>query len=217
MYIQYDILITFGADMKILVACEYSGIVTDSLLAKGHDVSSCDLLPSEGKNPQVHYQMDLNYLLDLYEWDAIIAFPPCTYLSNVGNAHMWRKERQVEREYAIELVKKIWHNDAKYIAIENPVGCLSTRFMKPSQYVEPFEYGHDATKKTCLWLKNLPLLVPTSDMKREDVSYKYLSNGKRVSQWMYNTSLLPHNQRGKARSLFWSGIASAMADQWFSK
>mgnify|MGYP001203101631 FL=1 len=204
--------------MKILVACEYSGIVTDSLLQKGHEVYSCDLLPSEGKNPDVHYQMDVNYLLDCFEWDAIIAFPPCTFLSNVGNAwinHPKYPNRLQDREEAIRLVKKIWSNNAKYIAIENPVGCLSTRFMKPSQYIEPFQFGHDATKKTCLWLKGLPKLIPTSDMTREDVSYTYFSNGKRMCSWFYNTSLLPHSQRGKARSLFWSGIATAMADQWF--
>jgi hypothetical protein len=207
----------FGVDMKILIACEYSGIVTDAFIAKGHDVTSCDLLPCEGNNPHVHYQMDIHYLLDCFEWDCIIAFPPCTFLSNVGNAwlnHPKYPNRKEDRIQSIELVQKIWSNKAKYICIENPVGCLSTQFMKPSQYIEPYEFGHDATKKTCLWLKNLPLLVPTSDMKRSDVSFHTYKNGRRECQWMYNTSLLPHSQRSKARSRFWTGIASAMADQW---
>jgi len=205
---------------KILVACEYSGIVRDAFIKKGHDAWSCDILPTEGdpNNNHKHLQYDVNYALDIIDdWDCIIAFPPCTFLSNVGNAwmnHPKYPNRQQDRNDAIDFVKRIWAYNCKYICIENPVGCLSTRFMKPSQYVEPFEYGHDATKKTCLWLKGLPNLIPTSDMTREDVTYHIYKNGRRECNWLYKTSLLPHNQRGKARSKFWTGIANAMADQW---
>ena len=205
--------------MKILVACEYSGIVRDAFIEKGHDAWSCDLLPTEGKlaNNHKHLHIDLEYGIGASDWDMIIAFPPCTYLSNVGNAWLnspLYPNRQQDRDEAIKFVEMIWNSDAKYICIENPVGCLSTRWKKPTQYIQPYEYGHDATKKTCLWLKNLPKLIPTSNMTKDDVSFHTYKNGRRECKWMYETSLLPHSQRGKARSKFWTGIADAMADQW---
>ena len=205
---------------KILIACEYSGIVRDAFIKNGHDAYSCDLLPSEGdpNNNHRHLQFDVNYAIDLIDnWDVIIGFPPCTYLCNSGARWLHDKRfpnRKEEQRHAIDFVKRIWNYPCKYICIENPVGCLSTRFMKPSQYVEPFQFGHDATKKTCLWLKNLPLLIPTSDMKRQEVTYVTLSNGKRISKWEYDIACMSHDQRGKLRSKFWTGIAEAMADQW---
>ena len=230
MYLYIDILsllihsnLNFlnGVPMKkILIACEYSGIVRDALIKKGHDAYSCDLLPSEGdpNNNHRHLQFDVNYAIDLIDnWDAIIAFPPCTYLCNSGAR--WLSDsrypnRKEEQRHAIDFVKRIWNYDCDYICIENPIGVLSTKFQKPSQYIQPYEYGHDASKKTCLWLKGLPNLVPTSDMTKEDVTYVTLSNGKRIPRGEYDIACKPHDQRGKLRSRFWSGIATAMADQW---
>lgn len=205
---------------KILVACEYSGIVRDAFISRGHDAYSCDLLPSEGdpNNNHKHLQYDVNYALDLIDnWDVIIAFPPCTYLCNSGSRWLTDPrypKRQDEQIRSIEFVERIWNYNCKYICIENPIGVLSSKFQKPSQYIQPYEFGHDASKKTCLWLKGLPNLVPTSDMKKEDVTYVTLSNGKRFSKWEYDIACMPHEQRGKLRSKFWSGIATAMADQW---
>tara|TARA_R100000655_G_scaffold100824_1_gene145475 strand:+ start:398 stop:1153 length:756 start_codon:yes stop_codon:yes gene_type:complete len=206
--------------MKILIACEYSGIVRDAFIKKGHNAWSCDLLPSEGdpKNNHKHLQYDVNYALDLVDdWDMIIAFPPCTFLCSSGLR--WINDprhpnRHEDQRHALDLVKRIWAYDCKYICIENPIGILSSKFMKPSQYIQPYQFGHDASKKTCLWLKGLPKLVPTSDMTKEDVTYVTLNNGKRFSKWYYDCSKLPHSQRAKARSKFWEGVASAMADQW---
>jgi site-specific DNA-cytosine methylase len=206
--------------MKILVACEYSGIVRDAFCREGHDAWSCDILPTEGSIAfnHKHLQIDLDYVLDPRQnWDMIIAFPPCTFLSNVGNAWMnspLYPNRKEDRETAKKFVRRIWNADAKYICIENPIGCLSTSWQKPTQYIQPYEFGHDATKKTCLWLKNLPKLRPTSDMTKEDVTMHTYKNGRRECDWFYKTSLLPHSQRSKARSKFWEGIADAMADQW---
>ena len=208
--------------MKILVACEYSGIVRDAFIEKGHDAWSCDILPTEGRMEfnHKHLQIDLDYVLDPRQnWDMIIAFPPCTFLANVGNAWMnspLYPNRKEDREVAKKFVRRIWNADAKYICIENPIGCLSTSWKKPTQYIQPYEYGHDATKKTCLWLKNLPKLRPTSNMTKKDVTMHTYKNGRSECDWFYKTSLLPHSQRGKARSKFWEGIADAMADQWGS-
>ena len=205
---------------KILVACEYSGIVRDAFIKKGHDSYSCDILPTEGdsNNNHKHLQYDVNYALDLIDnWDCIIAFPPCTYLCSSGLRwmnHPSYPNRHQDQKDALELVERIWNYNCQYICIENPIGVLSTKFKKPSQYIQPYEFGHDASKKTCLWLKGLPNLVPTSDMTKDDVTYVTLSNGKRFSKWFHDTSSLPHAQRSKVRSLFWSGIAEAMAEQW---
>ena len=209
---------------KILIACEYSGIVRDAFIKKGHDAYSCDLLPSEGDplNNHRHLQFDVNYAVDfsqqwIEDWDCIIAFPPCTFLCNSGSRWLHDDRypnRQQDQKDAIELVKRIWNYPCKYICIENPIGVLSSKFQKPSQYIQPYEYGHDASKRTCLWLKGLPNLVPTSNMTKEDVTYVTLKNGKRFSKWEYNIACMPHDQRGKLRSKFWTGIAEAMADQW---
>ena len=212
-----------GATMKkILVACEYSGIVRDAFIKKGHDAYSCDILPTEG-NPQnnhKHLQYDVNYALDLIDnWDCIIAFPPCTYLCNSGSRWLHDDRypnRREEQRHAIDFVKRIWNYNCNFICIENPIGALSTKFQKPSQYFQPYQFGHNATKKTCLWLKGLPNLVPTSNMTKDDVSYVTLKNGKRFSEWEYKIACMSHDQRGKLRSRFWEGVASAMADQWSS-
>lgn len=195
--------------MKILIACEYSGIVRDAFRILGHDVTSCDLLPTE--QPGQHYQGDVIDILN-NDWDMLIGFPPCTYVCSSG-LH-WNKRipgRQQKTDEAIEFFKLLLFADIKYIALENPVGCLSTHIRKPDQIIQPYQFGEDASKQTCLWLKNLPLLKPTKYIEPRIV------NGKK--RWGNQTdsgqnNLPPSEDRWKIRSKTYKGIASAMAEQW---
>lgn len=150
--------------MRILVACEFSGVVRDAFITQGHDAVSCDLLPSERLGP--HIQEDV--LLHLEDgWDMMIAFPSCTYLCSSGlHWNKRRPERAALTEEALVFVRQLLDAPIPRIALENPVGCISTRIRKPNQTVQPWMFGHDASKGTCLWLKGLPLLTPTLNMKR---------------------------------------------------
>lgn len=180
--------------MKVLVACEYSGRVRDSFIALGHDVLSCDLLPSDSPGP--HYQGDV---LDIINdgWDIMIAHPPCTHLACSGSR--WFKFKEKEQKEALVFVKTLMNAPITRIAIENPVSIISTHLKKCDQVIEPWQFGHGETKKTCLWLKNLPKLKPTDIvLGRKAVIH----------------SLPPSPDRWKLRSLTYPGIASAMADQW---
>jgi hypothetical protein len=180
--------------MKVLVGCEFSGRVRDAFISKGHDAISCDVLPSDRKGP--HIQKDIRNI-DITCYDMLIAFPPCTFLCS---SCAWRwKYRKVEQKEAIDFVLYLWELPVPYIAIENPVGILSTIWKKPSQILQPWQYGHGETKKTCLWLKNLPLLFPEKIVK-ERYPRVYLE--------------APKGERWKARSRTYTGIARAMANQW---
>ncbi|MEO2140682.1 MAG: DNA cytosine methyltransferase [bacterium] len=180
--------------MKVLVACEFSGIVRDAFIARGHDAVSCDLLPTEAPGP--HYQGDVRGLLG-EGWDLMIAHPPCTYLASSGAR--WWPDRQAEQRDALKFVCKVRMAPIPRIAIENPVGLLSTAWRKPDQYIQPWEHGHGETKKTGLWLKNLPLLKPSNIVPgRKDNIHK----------------MPPSKGRSHLRSLTYAGIAAAMADQW---
>ncbi len=185
--------------MKILVACEYSGIVRDEFLKKGHDAISCDILPCESEyytKSDRHYEGDVMDILN-DDWDMMIAHPPCTHLSVSGAR--WFKNKKKEQKEALDFVKKLLDAPIKKIALENPVSIISTKIRKPNQYIQPYEFGHGETKKTCLWLKNLPLLKPTKIVSgREQRMHK----------------LPPSKNRGKLRSLTYTGIAKAMAEQW---
>lgn len=197
--------------MKVLVACEYSGTVRDAFIAKGHDAISCDLLPTDKPGP--HYQGDIYYMLD-QEWDLIIAHPPCTYLS-VSGLH-WNKripERAEKTKQAIEFVRLIWSMKTKKMCLENPVGCINTMLpnMPRPQYIQPYEFGEDASKKTGLWLKGLPPLKPTKKIQGRIIEGK--------ERWANQTdsgqnNLPPTKDRWKIRSKTYQGIAEAMADQW---
>lgn len=196
--------------MKILIGCEYSGIVREAFKAIGFTgTMSCDLLPTE--IPGNHYQGDIRDILYL-GWDLLIVFPPCTYLRSSG-LH-WNKnnpERREKTEDALEFVKELLDAPIQHIALENPVGCISTRICPPDQYVQPHEFGHDASKKTGLWLKNLPKLKGTKYVEPRIV------NGKK--RWANQTdsgqNKLPQTEdRWKLRSQTYQGIADAMADQW---
>lgn len=201
--------------MKVLVACEFSGVVRDAFRKKGHEAYSCDLLPAADGETEYHHEGDV-FELFKYKWDLMIAHPPCTYLS-VSGLH-WNKknpERQQRTEEALEFVQRLMDAPIEKICIENPVGCISTKIKKPSQIIQPYEYNEDASKRTCLWLKNLPLLVPTNRVEGR----KVYQNGREYERWSNQTDsgqnkLGPSEDRWKLRSVTYQGIADAMADQW---
>jgi len=200
--------------MRVLIACEESGVVRDAFRARGHDAISCDLLPSR-TDSQFHVKGDVRYLLQL-GWDLMIAHPPCTYLS-VSGLH-WNKrdpERAQKTEEALDFVRLLLDAPIPKIALENPVSCISSRIRKPDQIIQPYEFGDDASKKTCLWLQNLPKLVPTERVQGRMVEH----NGKLVERWANQTDsgqnkLGPSEDRAKIRSTTYAGIARAMAEQW---
>jgi len=195
--------------MKVLVACEYSGIVRDAFLAIGHNAWSCDILPTESKGN--HIQDDvLKHLNE--DWDLMVAHPPCTHLSVSGARWFTEGKKPISlRVDALEFVKKLMDAPINKIAIENPVSVISSHIRKPNQIIQPYQFGHSVSKKTCLWLKNLPILKHTKVVEPEMVT---LPNGKRMSKFHYDTFRLPSKIRGKARSIFYKGIAEAMAHQW---
>jgi len=150
--------------MKVLVACEFSGTVRDAFIAKGHNAVSCDLLPTESPGP--HIQGDVIPEICVHDYDMMIAFPPCTYLCSSGlHWNTRRPERAKETEQALNFVRFLMWCKIPKIAVENPIGCISTRIRKPDQVIQPWMFGHPESKQTCLWLKNLPLLQPTNIIK----------------------------------------------------
>ena len=182
--------------MRVLVACEFSGIVRDAFICQGHDAMSCDILETERPGP--HYRGDVRDVLD-GGWDLMIAHPPCTHLAVSGAR--WFKDKLPEQQEALDFVRLLLAADIHRIALENPVSIISSRIRKPDQIVHPWQFGHGETKKTCLWLKNLPLLKPTNIVDgREDRIHK----------------MSPGEDRWKNRSRTYTGIAAAMAAQWGS-
>jgi site-specific DNA-cytosine methylase len=191
--------------MKVLVACEFSGIVRDAFIAKGHDALSCDLLPSERGN-QYHYQGDARDIIN-DDWDLMIAHPPCTHLAVSGAR--WFKDKQVEQKEALDFVRLLMDAPIDKICIENPISIISSHIRKPDQIVQPWMFGHEQTKTTCLWLKNLPLLLPTHIVSKGE--RHITKSGKSLPEW-YN--IPPSKDRWKIRSRTFQGIGNAMADQW---
>ncbi len=180
--------------MKVLIACEFSGIVRRAFSLRGHDVMSCDLLPTE--LPGYHYQGDIRDVID-GEWDMMIAHPPCTHLAVSGARYF--KNKKKEQDDALEFVRLLLDCDIPRIALENPISVVSTRIRKPDQIIQPWQFGHGETKATCLWLKNLPKLIPTNIVSgRESRVHK----------------MPPSPDRWKNRSRTYEGIANAMAEQW---
>lgn len=190
--------------MKVLVACEYSAVVRSAFEARGHYAMSCDLLPTDV--PGLHYQGDILDLLDEH-WDLMIAHPPCTHLASSGAR--WFKDKQVEQAEAVEFVKTLLNAPIEMIALENPIGVLSSKVRKPDQIVQPWMFGHPETKATCLWLKGLPLLVPTNNVKKEMEALP-AKDRHRVHY------MSPGPDRWKARSTTYAGLAEAMAEQWIA-
>jgi hypothetical protein len=183
----------------VLVACEFSGIVRDAFRARGHDAMSCDLLPSERPGP--HYEGDV---LDLIEytrddWDLMIAHPPCTHLAVSGAR--WFAGKQTEQAEALDFVRRLLDAPIPRIALENPISIISSRIRRPTQIIQPWQFGHGEVKATCLWLKNLPPLVPTNIVEGRTPRVHHASPGP---------------DRWKERSRTLQGIAEAMADQWGS-
>ncbi len=180
--------------MKVLVACEVSGIVRNAFIERGHDAVSCDLLQTDRYGP--HIKGDALELLN-YGWDMMIAFPPCTHLAVSGAR--WFKDKLKEQHEALEFVRALLDAPIGRIALENPVSVISSRIRKPTQIIQPWQFGHGETKKTCLWLKNLPPLVPTDVVDGRE---------HRIHR------MAPSPLRSKMRSQTYPGIAAAMAEQW---
>jgi hypothetical protein len=216
--------------MKVLVGCEESQEVTKAFRALGHEAYSCDIIPCSGGCPQWHIISDVIKVIQggffntqngdlhsLFHWDMGIFFPPCTFLTCTGNK--WFKPefesrfptRKKDRELAVDFFMKIANSPIDKIAIENPIGIMSTRFRKPDQIVHPYMFGEPERKATCLWLKGLPKLIPTNIIKPEIYTY---ANGKTDSIWHMKTMKLPKNQRSIERSKTFTGFAKAMAEQW---
>lgn len=189
--------------MRVLVACEFSGRVREAFCARGHYAVSCDLLPAEDGSPH-HIQGDVRRWLDS-GWDQMIAHPSCTYLTNAGAR--WWKDRQLEQAEALEFVRLLLAAPIKRIALENPPGRIGTQIRKADQYIHPWQYGHMETKTTGLWLKNLPPLRQTSNVR--EAMDKLPPAEKHRVHWMK-----PGPDRWKERSRTYPGIASAMAAQW---
>lgn len=186
--------------MKILVACEFSGIVRDAFIRKGHNAISCDLLCSEAGGP--HYQGDVREIIDM-GWDMMIAHPPCTHLAVSGARYFKYKEK--EQELALEFVRFLLDAPIDRICLENPVSIISTRIRKPNQIIQPWMFGVDASKKTCLWLKNLPQLEPTKIIVKDRYANQTPSGQNNIG---------PSPDRWKERSRTYPEIAKAMAEQW---
>jgi hypothetical protein len=196
--------------MRVLVACEYSGAVRDAFIRAGHYAASCDILPSESPLGD-HYQCDVLTILD-HGWDLMIAHPPCTFLCASGlHWNKRRPERAQQTEDALDFVRQLLDAPIARIALENPIGCISTRIRKPDQTIQPHQFGHDASKATCLWLKGLSPLAST-----DQIAPRLVDGRKR---WGNQTDsgqnkLPPSADRWKIRSETYQGIADAMANQW---
>ena len=184
--------------VRVLVACEFSGIVRDAFAARGHDAWSCDLLPTERRGLLRHFRGDVLFIFETLErWDLIIAHPPCTHLAVSGAR--WFKDKQEEQQRAIRFFMAMANAPADRVCVENPVSIMSTRYRKPDQIIQPWQFGHGETKATCLWLKNLPKLEPTDIVEGRE---------HRIHR------MPPGPERWKERSRTYQGIADAMAEQW---
>jgi site-specific DNA-cytosine methylase len=190
--------------MRVLVACEFSGIVRDAFRRRGHDAWSCDLMPTESPNELgFHYECDVRDIIHHDElnqcapWDLIIAHPPCTHLAVSGAR--WFKDKQQEQREALDFVRVLMDAPAPRICIENPISVISSKIRKPDQIVQPWQFGHGETKSTCLWLKNLPKLKPTNIVDGREARIHKMP---------------PSPDRWKERSKTYQGIADAMAEQW---
>ena len=180
--------------MRVLIACEYSGIVRDAFAARGHFAMSCDILPTE--SPGLHWQGDVREVLGM-GWDLMIAHPPCTHLAVSGSR--WFKDKVQEQNEALGFVQLLMDAPIPKIAIENPISVISSKIRKPDQIIQPWQFEHGETKATCLWLKGLIKLTPTNIVEGREARIHKMSPGP---------------NRAKERSRTYSGIAEAMADQW---
>lgn len=203
---------------NILIACEESQVVAIEFRKFGHEAYSCDLLPCSGGHPEWHLKRDVTKLLD-QKWDMIIAFPPCTYITVTGNR--WfniekygesAAQRHRDREFAIKFFMMFAECECEKVAIENPVGTMSSEWRRPDQIINPWQFGDPFEKKTCLWLRGLPKLLPTNIVTPpKRIKFK---SGKSMPSWYSDAWRLPKDERAKLRSKTFPGIAMAMASQW---
>jgi hypothetical protein len=199
--------------MKILVACEYSGEVRHAFAQRNlnNTVWSVDLLPTEKKCTlpnEYHYQGDVLHMIEEYHWDMMIAFPPCTDICSSGARYFKEKQADGRQQKAIDFFMKMVDADIPRICVENPIGIMSTKYRKPDQIIQPWQFGVPESKATCLWLKNLPKLKPTKILEKPECGY--WNNQTPSGQ----NKLGPSETRGKIRARTYTEIASAMADQW---
>lgn len=209
--------------MRILVACEESQAVTIELRKLGHEAYSCDIIECSGGHPEWHLQQDVIPLLK-EKWDMIIAFPPCTDLASSGARSFAQKRADGRQQRSIDFFMAFANADCERIAIENPVGIMSTKWRKPDQIIQPWQFAtteeEKTEKSTCLWLKGLKPLVPRNVEKPEIPYHEWTTtNGKKKRQtiWYYKTRCLPPSERGMLTSKTFPGIAKAMAEQWAGK
>lgn len=184
--------------LNVLVACEFSGVVREAFRRRGHNAWSCDLEPAADNSPY-HIQGDAVYAAEADEWDLLIAHPPCTDLAVSGARWFPAKRANGSQQQSIEFFLTFANAEIPKIAIENPIGIMSSVYRKPDQIIQPWQFGHGETKATCLWLKNLPLLVPTHIVSGREARIHKMP---------------PSPDRGRLRSITYQGIADAMADQW---
>lgn len=215
------------SDIKVLVACEYSGTVRDEFSKLGFDTTSCDILPTESEGK--HYQGDVRDIL-CNNWDLVIGHPPCTYLAVSGARWMYHPEdknlpvgerrrhpkypnRLEDQESALGFFKLLYNCPSRHVALENPVSVLSSKFRKPDQVIQPYQFGDPATKTTCLWTRGLPKLTSTNIVSPQTI---ITSTGRTYDKWWYDTCKLPtkNGERAHARNKTFKGIAEAMATQW---
>jgi site-specific DNA-cytosine methylase len=197
--------------MKVLLACEESQAVTKEFRKLGHEAYSCDLYEASGGHPEWHIQGDVIPLRNK-GWDLIIAFPPCTHLAVSGAAWFAQKRADGRQQEAVEFFMALAASDCERIAIENPVGIMSTEWRKPDQIIQPWQFGDSFSKKTCLWLKGLPKLEPTNVVDQgESVTF---ASGNKMPKWYADAWGKSPEERSKIRSKTFPGIAKAMAEQW---
>ena len=203
--------------MKILVACEESQVVTKAFRERGHDAFSCDILSCSGGHPEWHIQGDVIKELEK-NWDMVIAFPPCTHLAVSGAAHFAKKREDGRQQEGIDFFMRFANLDhVPKVAIENPIGIMSRIWRKPDQIIQPYQFGEDASKSTCLWLKGLPLLIETCRVVGRFVT---TPSGKVVERWSNQCSNYGHDktapspERSRLRSKTYAGIGKAIAEQW---
>lgn len=197
--------------MRVLCACEESQEVTKAFRSLGHEAYSCDLQECSGGHPEWHIQGDVVPLLE-QDWDLIIAFPPCTHLAVSGAAWFEQKRKDGRQQEGIDFFMLFANAKCNHVAIENPVGIMSTKWRKPDQIIQPYQYGHPFTKSTCLWLKGLPKLVPTNILEKPDCGWENQNFG---ADGRYNGFNAKYRDP-KKRSKTFPGIAQAMAQQWGS-
>lgn len=197
--------------MKVLCACEESQEVTKAFRELGHEAYSCDIQECSGGHPEWHIQGDVIPLLE-QDWDLIIAFPPCTHLAVSGARHFEQKRKDGRQQEGIDFFMLFTNLKCPKVAIENPIGIMSSHYRKPNQIIHPYMFGDPYQKSTCLWLKGLPNLIPTNVVEPgEIVKFK---SGKQMSKWMAEAWKLSPEERAKLRSKTFPGIAKAMAEQW---